>query len=97
MAAGRPGLDTGAVSAHEDRGTDMSTEPTHKQRPATGWRRVWARLRALPADDGATSDVEYILLTAMVILPMFAIPPMLISVNVFFFERFSFWVNLPFP
>ena len=71
--------------------------PPEAARPVSGLRRVWARLRALPSDDRATSDVEYILLTAMVILPMFAIPPLLISVNVFFFERFSLWVNLPFP
>ena len=75
----------------------MPSQPPSTSRPGSGWRRAWARLRSLPADDRATSDVEYILLTAMVILPMFAIPPMLISVNVFFFERFSLWVNLPFP
>jgi hypothetical protein len=59
---------------------------------------AWARrLRRLAADQRATSDVEYVLVTAMVVLPLFVIPPMLIRENVAWFERTGWWINLPFP
>jgi hypothetical protein len=60
----------------------------------SGWRR---RLRRFLKAEEATSDVEYILLTATVVLPLFAVPPLLIDANVRFFDRVSFWVHLPFP
>lgn len=60
-------------------------------------RTVLRRLRRLGADQRATSDVEYILVTAMVILPMLVIPPMVIRANVAWFDRTGWWINLPYP
>lgn len=54
-------------------------------------------VRRFLADEQATSDVEYILLTAMVVLPLFAVPPLMMSANSDFFHRVEPWMNLPFP
>jgi hypothetical protein len=62
-----------------------------------GWARAWARLRRLPADERATSDVEYVLVTAMVILPLFVLPPFVIRANLEWFRKTGWWINLPFP
>ncbi len=59
--------------------------------------RLGRALHGLHADERATSDVEYILLTAMVVLPLFAVPPLIMSANVDFFDRVEPWVDLPFP
>lgn len=59
--------------------------------------RVKERIRRFLLDERATSDVEYILLTATVVFMLFVIPPMIIKANVVFFRRVSLWVNLPFP
>ncbi|MFV1959995.1 MAG: hypothetical protein ACC662_11360 [Planctomycetota bacterium] len=48
-------------------------------------------------DEQATSDVEYILLTALVVLPLFAVPALIISANVDFYHRAQPWIDLPFP
>ena len=55
------------------------------------------RIRRFFLDERATSDVEYILLTATVVFMLFVIPPMIIKANAVFFRRVSLWVNLPFP
>ena len=60
-------------------------------------RRVKERIRRFLLDERATSDVEYILLTATVVFMLFVIPPMIIKANAVFFRRVSLWVNLPFP
>lgn len=62
-----------------------------------GMERVARRLRRLIADRRATSDVEYILLTSMVVFLLFVIPPLLIRGNAAFFDRVGLWINLPFP
>jgi hypothetical protein len=59
--------------------------------------RLLRRLRRFGADRRATSDVEYILLTGMVVFLLFVIPPLLIRGNAAFFDRVGLWVNLPFP
>ena len=59
--------------------------------------RLWTRLRRIASDERATSDVEYILLTATVVFMLFVIPPMIILANQVFFRRMSLWINLPFP
>ena len=61
------------------------------------YRRFIGEVRRLLADERATSDVEYVLLTAMVIFPLFAVPPMIIDANVSFFHRVEPWTDLPFP
>lgn len=59
---------------------------------------LWARCRRLLRDEEASTEVEYLLITGMVVVPMFlAIPPMLISVTVDYFDRIHFWINLPIP
>ena len=60
-------------------------------------RGIYREIRRLLADETATSDVEYVLLTAMVILPLFAVPPLIIDANVSFFHRVEPWTDLPFP
>jgi hypothetical protein len=50
------------------------------------------------ADEGATSDVEYILLVGFVVLPLcYFVPWAVISVNAHVFDRINIVVNLPFP
>ena len=62
------------------------------------WLRNAIRgVRRFHDDERATSDVEYVLLTAMVILPLFAVPPLIIDANVSFFHRVEPWIDLPFP
>lgn len=61
------------------------------------WRHAWNALQRLLADERATSDVEYILISAMVVLPLFAVPPLLISANTDFYHRVEPWIDLPFP
>lgn len=61
------------------------------------WWGLGRALRRLLADEQATSDVEYILLTAMVVLPLFAVPPLIISANASFYHRAQPWIDLPFP
>ncbi len=59
---------------------------------------VRKRLRRFLSDDRATSDVEYILLVALVILPLcLIIPYVIIDTNASFFDRINIFVNLPFP
>jgi hypothetical protein len=60
-------------------------------------RRLGRRLARLRVDERATSDVEYILVTAMVVLPLFVIPPLVIRANLAWFDRTGWWINLPFP
>jgi hypothetical protein len=62
-----------------------------------GMGRLVRRLRRFATDRRATSDVEYILLTGMVVFLLFAIPPLLIRGNAAFFDRVGLWINLPFP
>jgi hypothetical protein len=62
-----------------------------------GTARIVRRLKRLVADRRATSDVEYILLTSMVVFLLFVIPPLLIRGNKAFFDRVGLWINLPFP
>jgi len=59
--------------------------------------RLRRRVRRFAFDERATSDVEYILLTATVVFLLFVIPPMIIRANAIVFRRISLWVNLPFP
>jgi hypothetical protein len=47
--------------------------------------------------ESGTSDVEYVLLTALVVLPLLVVPPLLIKGNVWVFERISGWMSLPYP
>jgi len=61
------------------------------------WMGLVRALRRLLADEQATSDVEYILLTAFVVLPLFAVPPLIISANADFYHRAQPWIDLPFP
>jgi hypothetical protein len=57
-----------------------------------------ARLRSLWTDEGATSDVEYILLVGFVVLPLcYFVPRAVIGVNAHVFDRINIVVNLPFP
>jgi len=49
-------------------------------------------------DERATSDVEYILLTGLVVpLIFFTVPPLLMLGNSEFFRLIHIFVNLPFP
>ena len=61
------------------------------------WQGFLHEARRLLADESGTSDVEYILLTAMIILPMFALPPLIIDANAHFYHRLEPWTDLPFP
>ena len=61
------------------------------------FERIKRRALRLVADERATSDVEYILLTATVVFMLFVIPPMIIKANSVYFRRVSLWINLPFP
>ena len=58
---------------------------------------VGERLRKLGGDDAGTSDVEYVLITALIVLPLFAIPTLIMRANYWYFERVVTWTNLPFP
>ncbi len=60
-------------------------------------RAAGRRLREFGRDERATSDVEYILITAMVVLPMFVVPPLLIRSHSHFYDRIAFWIDLPVP
>ena len=56
------------------------------------------RLRRFLGDESATSDVEYILISGLVVPPIFlGIPPLLMAANFDLFQRIHIWVNLPFP
>ena len=61
------------------------------------WQGLGRAFSRLLADERATSDVEYILLTAFVVLPLFAVPPLIISANADFYHRAQPWIDLPFP
>ena len=76
-----------------DRAVEVDVPPLGADVDAGFWRQVGDFLR----DEQATSDVEYILLTAMVIFPLFVVPPMIMDTNSTFFHRVEPWVNLPFP
>lgn len=59
---------------------------------------MWEALKRIGSDESGTSDVEYILITAMVILPLcVALPWFIIRVNAAMFDRIDMVVNLPFP
>jgi hypothetical protein len=78
-----------------------TAQPQAEPDPARGresrWRRIARRLREFAADERATSDVEYILITAMVVLPLFVVPPLLIRSHSRYYDRVAFWVDLPVP
>ena len=62
-----------------------------------GWKPGRA-IRRFLADERATSDVEYILLTALIVIPLFlTVPPLIISANADFYHRAQPWIDLPFP
>ena len=61
------------------------------------FERIKRRARRFLIDGRATSDLEYILLTATVVFMLFVIPPMIIRANSIYFRRLSLWINLPFP
>ena len=60
-------------------------------------REIERSLQGLLADENGTSDVEYILITAFIVLPLFAMPALIMRTNAWFFERVVTWTNLPFP
>ncbi len=68
-----------------------------RARPRGFLARAWGRLARFARDERATSDVEYILITAMVVLPMFVIPPLLIRSHSHFYDRLALWIDLPVP
>jgi hypothetical protein len=56
--------------------------------------RPWS---GLFRDDHGTSDVEYILLTALIVIPLLVVPALIIQSNRAFWDRVSYWTSLPFP
>lgn len=58
---------------------------------------VRGRLARFHRAEEATSDVEYVLLTAMVVLPLFVLPFIMIRANRDVFGRVSHWTHLPYP
>ena len=57
-------------------------------------KTVWRFFR----DESGTSDVEYVLITALVVPPLLiVVPPLLMAANYVMFDRIHFWVNMPFP
>ena len=61
------------------------------------FERIKRRVLRFLTDDQATSDIEYILLTATIVFMLFVIPPMIIRANSIHFRRLSLWINFPFP
>ena len=57
-------------------------------------RRVLARLHT---DESGSSAVETVLLTAFIVLPLLALPPLVMDANATVFDRVAPWTNLPFP
>ena len=56
------------------------------------------RARRFAADEGGSSEVETILILALVVLPLTAvIPVLLVKSFVDFWGRVGWWINLPFP
>lgn len=60
-------------------------------------RTIAARARRFLRDEAGTSDVEYVLITAAVVLPLFVVPWMVGNANRTVFERLGHWTCLPFP
>ena len=61
-------------------------------------RTVVDRLRRFASDESGSSEVEYILLTALIVLPMSVLLfYLLVSSFAFYFGRVGWWINLPFP
>ena len=56
------------------------------------------RVRRFAADEEGSSEVETILILALVVLPLTAvIPVLLVKSFVDFWGRIGWWINLPFP
>ena len=59
---------------------------------------VARRVRRFPSDESGSSEVESILILALVVMPLTAIIPIiLIKSFTEFFGRVGWWINLPFP
>ncbi len=59
---------------------------------------MWQSVRRLWRDESGTSDVEYVMITALIVIPMFlVVPALIVAGNVWFFDRIHLWINLPFP
>lgn len=80
-----------ATAAAEDHLAEKDVQ--HSDAPVPhrpGWRDLWE-------GESGTSDVEYVLLLTLVVLPLMIVPPLLIKGNIWFFERASAWLSLPYP
>jgi Flp pilus assembly pilin Flp len=63
----------------------------------SGRRPRRSLLRRFVADERGTSDVEYVLLTAMVVLPILSISYFPMKANQAVFGRVAPWTHVPFP
>lgn len=82
----------GSVVAGAPRGVGRLAEPDMLG------RNLGRAIRRFLADERATSDVEYILLTALIVVPLcLSVPPLIISANADFYHRAQPWIDLPFP
>ena len=54
-------------------------------------------LSKLWSDESGSSAVETVLLTALVVLPLLVLPPLIVRSNAIVFDRIAPWTNLPFP
>ena len=60
--------------------------------------RVGHRLRRFASEEAGSSEVEYILLTAFIVLPLSVVFFYLLTSSfAFYFGRIGWWINLPFP
>lgn len=55
-------------------------------------------LRRFAADESGSSEVEYLLLTGAIVLPLAVLlSSLLITSFTVWFGRIGWWINLPFP
>ena len=66
--------------------------------PPAATETLGDRARRFVSDESGSSEVEYILLTALIVLPMSVLFfYLLVSSFAFYFGRVGWWINLPFP
>ncbi len=59
---------------------------------------VRSRCRLFVADESGSSEVEYLLLTGAIVLPLSVLlSSLLVSSFTVWFGRIGWWINLPFP
>jgi len=59
---------------------------------------IRARCRHFVSDESGSSEVEYLLLTGAIVLPLSVLlSSLLVSSFAIWFGRLGWWINLPFP